>query len=113
MRDPWLARIAVKEDEGLRFVPVDEILWIEAANKYVVLHTSHQRHVARETIQSLARHLDPSRFVRVHRSILVRKGAVRGLNPLFHGDYLLRLVDGTQLTLSRTFRDAFFTAMRR
>ncbi|MGH9159217.1 MAG: LytTR family DNA-binding domain-containing protein, partial [Vicinamibacteraceae bacterium] len=67
----------------------------------------------RETIQNLARQLDPARFVRIHRSMLVCKEAVRGLNPLFHGDYLLRLTDGAELTLSRTFRDAFFTAMRR
>jgi two-component system LytT family response regulator len=110
---PWLARITVKEEERITFVPVDDLLWIEAANKYVVLHTSSQTHVARQTIQTLSRQLDPARFVRIHRSILVRKSAVRGLQPLFHGDYVLRLTDGTELTLSRTFRDAFFDAMSR
>lgn len=109
----WLARIAVKEEERITFVPVDDLLWIEAANKYVVLHTSSQTHVARQTIQTLSRQLDPAAFVRIHRSILVRKSAVRGLQPLFHGDYVLRLMDGTELTLSRTFRDAFFDAMSR
>lgn len=110
---PWLARIAIKEDEGITFVSVQDILWIEAANKYVVIHTPQAKHVARQTVQSLARELDPAQFVRVHRSILVRKSAVRGLHPLFHGDYVLRLTNGTELTLSRTFRDAFFAAMSR
>lgn len=110
---PWLARIAIKEEEGITFVSVNDILWIEAANKYVVIHTPQAKHIARQTVQSLAQELDPAQFVRVHRSILVRKSAVRGLHPLFHGDYVLRLTNGTELTLSRTFRDAFFAAMSR
>ena len=70
-------------------------------------------HVARLTIQHIAGHLDPKQFVRIHRSILVRKSAVRGLHPLFHGDYTVKLIDGTELTLSRTYREAFFDAMSR
>ena len=57
--------------------------------------------------------LSPAEFVRIHRSILVRKSAVRGLHPLFHGDYTVKLTDSTELTLSRTYREAFFDAMSR
>src|SRR5271168_5189637 len=32
----WLTRLAIKEKDGIVFVPVEQILWIEAANKYVV-----------------------------------------------------------------------------
>jgi two-component system LytT family response regulator len=49
--------------------------------------------------------LDPKEFVRIHRSAIVRKAAVRGLHPLFHGDYLLKLNNGNELTLSRNFRE--------
>jgi two-component system, LytTR family, response regulator len=107
------SRLAIKEEDGIVFVPVEEIFWIEAANKYVVVHTAKRQHIARQTIQSLADALDPAQFVRIHRSILVRKAAVRGLHPLFHGDYLVKLTDGTELTLSRSFRAAFFNAMSR
>jgi two-component system, LytTR family, response regulator len=109
----WFTRITVKEDAGITFVPVDDVLWIEAANKYVVIHSSVGTHVARLTIQHIATRLDPKQFVRIHRSILVRKSAVRGLHPLFHGDYTVKLTDGTELTLSRTYREAFFDAMSR
>ena len=112
-RGPWLSRVTVKEDAGITFVPVQDILFIQAANKYVVIETAAGRHVARQTIQNLAAELDPRQFVRIHRSVLVRKAVVRGLHPLFHGDYVVKLVDGTELTLSRTFRDAFFHAMGR
>jgi two-component system, LytTR family, response regulator len=109
----WLLRIPIKERNGIVFVPVEGILWIEAKDKYVELHTPDRTYLARQTIQSLEESLDPKQFVRIHRSTIVRKGAVRGLHPLFHGDYLVRLDNGIELTLSRNFREAFFMQMSR
>jgi len=111
--EPWLSRISIKEKNGIIFVPVDGILWIEAADKYVEFHTADRAYLARHTIQSLEESLDPKHFVRIHRSTIVRKTAVRGLHPLFHGDYLVRLNNGSELTLSRNFRESFFTQMSR
>jgi two-component system, LytTR family, response regulator len=111
--DRWLSRIPIKEKNGIIFVLVDGILWIDAADKYVELHTADRTYLARQTIQSLEEALDPKQFVRIHRSTIVRKAAVRGLHPLFHGDYLVRLNNGTELTLSRNFRESFFTQMSR
>jgi two-component system, LytTR family, response regulator len=107
----WISRLSVKADERILFVPVDEILWIEAANKYVVIHTSDGTHIARHTIQGLEEKLNPREFVRTHRSALVRKAAVRGMHPLFHGDYIIRLSNGAEAPLSRSFREAFFREM--
>ena len=109
----WLTRLAIKENEGIVFVPAEQILWVEAANKYVVIHATGRDHILRQTIQSLEEQLDPDEFLRIHRSILVRKAAVRGLHPLFHGDYVVKLVTGAELTLSRTFRESFFSKMSR
>jgi two-component system LytT family response regulator len=107
----WLSRLSIRDENGFIFVPVDQILWIEAANKYVVVHTIAGTHIARQTIQGLQDKLDPDQFVRIHRSIVVRKSAVRGLHPLFHGDYIVRLVNGAEITLSRNFRASFFNEM--
>ena len=109
----WLSRLSIKNDERILFVPVDEIIWIEAANKYVVIHTPTGSHISRQTIQGLEDQLNPREFVRTHRSTLVRKAAVRGLHPLFHGDYIVKLVNGTEVTLSRSFRGSFFREMSR
>ena len=109
----WLSRLSIKDQERVVFLPVDEIVWIEAANKYVVIHTATGTHTSRQTIQGLEAKLDPREFVRTHRSTLVRKAAVRGLHPLFHGDYVVKLVNGAEVTLSRSFRGSFFREMRR
>jgi two-component system, LytTR family, response regulator len=109
----WLTRLSIKDDERILFVPVDEIIWIEAANKYVVIYTPTGSHISRQTIQGLEDQLNPREFVRTHRSTLVRKAAVRGLHPLFHGDYIVKLVNGAEVTLSRSFRGSFFREMSR
>ena len=109
----WLSRLSIKDDERILFVPVDEIIWIEAANKYVVVHTPTGSHISRQTIQGLENQLNPREFVRTHRSTLVRKAAVRGLHPLFHGDYIVKLVNGAEVALSRSFRGSFFREMSR
>src|ERR1044072_2022469 len=78
---PWLSRVTTKTEKGMVFVPAEDILWIEAANKYVIVHTrDEQTLIARQTIQSLEETLDPAQFVRIHRSVLVRKSAVRALH---------------------------------
>jgi two-component system, LytTR family, response regulator len=110
---PWLSRLSIKDDERIVFLPVEEIVWVEAANKYVVIHTAAGTHICRHTIQGLEDRLDPREFVRTHRSTLVRKSAVRGLHPLFHGDYAVKLVNGAEVTLSRGFRGSFFREMSR
>jgi two-component system, LytTR family, response regulator len=109
----WLSRLSIKDNEHILFVPVEEIIWIEAANKYVVIHTPARSHILRQTIQALEGHLNPKEFVRTHRSALVRKAAVCGLHPLFHGDYTVKLVNGAEVTLSRSFRGSFFREMSR
>jgi len=49
----WLTRLSIKDDERILFVPVEEIIWIEAANKYVVVYTTTGSHISRQTIQGL------------------------------------------------------------
>jgi two-component system, LytTR family, response regulator len=107
----WLSYLSIRDGGGFVFVPVDQIVWIESANKYVVVHTKAGTHIARQTIQGLQDRLDPKQFVRIHRSAIVRKSAVRGLHPLFHGDYIVKLDSGAEITLSRNFRASFFDEM--
>lgn len=110
---PCLVRLQIKQDGQIALLPVNEIIWIEAANKYVVVHTANASHVLRQTVQNLENQLDPKDFVRTHRSALVRKSCVRGLHPLPHGDYIVKLTNGAEAPLSRGFRAAFFRAMSR
>ncbi|HEY1343027.1 MAG TPA: LytTR family DNA-binding domain-containing protein, partial [Bryobacteraceae bacterium] len=81
-----------------------DIDWVEAAGNYLRLHVGAAAHLLRETMNNLEARLDPECFWRIHRSTLVNVDRIRELQPLFHGDYVVILQDGTELTLSRTYR---------
>ena len=104
-RRPLPERLVVKSAGRVSFVRVAEVDWIEAAGNYVRLHLGKEEHLLRESLGGLEARLDPRRFVRIHRSTIVNIDRIRELRPTFHGDYLVVLKDGAELTLSRGCRD--------
>ena len=104
-RSKPLERIMIKTSGRIFFLRVDEIDYIEAAGNYVRLHVGKEDHLLRETMTSLEGKLDPRKFVRIHRSTIVNFESIQELQPLFHGEYAVILRNGTQLTLSRGYRD--------
>jgi two-component system LytT family response regulator len=99
-----LERIPVKAGGSVYFLRTDEVDWVEAAGNYTRLHAGKKTHLLRETMTALEAKLDTKRFVRIHRSTIVNIERVRELQPFFHGDYIVLLHDGTQLNMSRTYR---------
>ena len=101
----YLERLMIKGDGRVFFLRADEIDWIEAEGNYVRLHAGRQTHLMRETMTGLEGRLDPEKFLRIHRSTLVNIERIKELQPMFGGEYTVILRDGTELTLSRTYRD--------
>lgn len=99
-----LSRILVHLDERAVLVPVDRIDWIEADRNYVWLHSAGKSVLHRQSISALEERLDPQRFLRVSRSVIVRLDAVREFHPWSHGDYRVVLHDGTTTMWSRRYR---------
>ena len=104
-------RLMVRSDGRLYFVRIDDIDWVEAAGNYVKLHVGRDTHLMRETMSGIEKMLDPSRFLRIHRSAIVNLDRVREMQPWFSGEYTVILRDGTQLRLSRVYRDRLETWM--
>jgi two-component system LytT family response regulator len=100
-----LERLVIKSAGRVFFLRAEEIDWIEAAANYVKLHVGKESHLLRETINGLAAKLDPDKFLRIHRSTIINLERVKELQPWFHGDYVVILKDGTQLTSSRNYRE--------
>jgi two-component system LytT family response regulator len=101
----YLKRLAVKTTGRTIFLLTEEIDWIESAGNYLKLHAGRESHLVRERMSQLESKLDPSTFVRIHRSTLVNIERIKEMQPLFNGDQLVTLRDGKQLTMSRTYRD--------
>jgi two-component system LytT family response regulator len=102
----YLERVVVKNAGRVSFISVEEISWIEAAVNYVRFHAAGGKsYLIRGAISRLESQLDPSCFLRIHRSIIVSIKHIKEMQPLFHGDYEIVLKDGTKLTSSRSHRD--------
>lgn len=103
----YLDRIAARGTRTTAVIDVTDIVWIEAADNYVRLHTVAGKHLSRRRMRDLEQVLDPARFARVHRSAIVNLYRVREIRPLGDGDQQVLLDGGTRLTLTRTYREAF------
>lgn len=109
----YLERLVIKSGGRVFFLDTDDIDWIEAEGNYVSVHTGKKSHLLRETISSLEAQLDPKKFLRIHRSSIVKIDRIKELQPWFHGEYRVILLDGTQLTLSRNYRENLQEALGR
>jgi two-component system, LytTR family, response regulator len=107
----YLERLVIKSGGRIYFLETNEIDWIEAEGNYVSVHSGKKSHLLRETISSLESQLDPRKFVRIHRSSIVKIDRIQELQPWFHGEYRVILHGGTQLTLSRNYRDKLHEAL--
>jgi two-component system LytT family response regulator len=98
-------RLAIKDAGRILRVPVNDILWIDAAGDYMCVHTPAETHVLRATMRELEGRLDPRRFQRIHRSTIVNVARVKELRSHLNGEYFLILDSGQQLKLSRSYKD--------
>lgn len=100
-----LQRFLVRSRGRMWFVRAEQVDWIEAAGNYIKLHVGDGTHMIRGVLKDVADRLDPDRFVRIHRSTIVNLESIRELQEWSHGDCLVLLKDGTELRLSRRYRD--------
>ena len=102
----YLERIAVEMRGKVKSVPVDQIDYIVASGPYAELHVGDRRYLIREAMQTLEERLDPSRFMRVHRSMIVRLDLIETLHRGAGGDYEVQLKNGARVKVSRSRREA-------
>jgi two-component system, LytTR family, response regulator len=98
------ARIPVRRADGIGFVGVAEITWVEADGDHLRLHAGATVHTVRATMAEIEQRLQPFRFVRVHRSAIVNVDAVRAVETIAKGDYYLVLRDGSRVRSGRSYR---------
>ena len=98
--------LVVRDGARTHVVPHDDIVWIEAEDYYAAIHAQGRRILARESLRTLEKTLDPATFARVHRSAIVNTRWIKAMEPLASGDQRLLLSDGTTLRVSRTHRAA-------
>jgi DNA-binding LytR/AlgR family response regulator len=96
--------LEVRDGARRHFVPLIDVVWVEAAGNYVELHRGGTGLLHRASLSEMQRRLQGAGFVRIHRSRLVRREAVAAVESKPTGDFVVRLRDGRELAGSRRYR---------
>jgi two-component system LytT family response regulator len=97
----FLERIVVKDGARVQVIPAAKLDWVEAEDDYVSLHSEGRAFLKQQTIASLEERLDPSRFLRIHRSVIVNLERVERIEPYTKDSRVAILAGGTKLPVSR------------
>jgi len=98
-------RLVIRSGGRVVFARYSEIDWVEAAGDYVTVHCGAKGWLMRETMAAIEQQLKSRGFVRIHRSAIVRTQAISEMRALDNGEYRVCLRCGTELRLSRNYRD--------
>jgi len=103
--EQFVSRFAVRTGSRIQIVLTDDIEWIGAAGDYAELHCRGKAQLVRETMRELEQKLDPAKFLRIHRSRIIRMDCIRELQAIENREHTIRLADGSQHRSSRTYAD--------
>ena len=107
----YVERLALRNGDRIFFQKVGLVDSFTSAANYVHVHCGSTSHRMRSTMNELERKLDPRQFVRIHRCTIINIECLREFRPLPHGDYLVKLLDGKELIMSRNYRQHFRAAL--
>ncbi len=96
---------------GKTLVPLSEIEQITGAGNYAAVRWADREGLVRETLSGLAERLDPTVFLRIHRSAIVNLAKVRRAAPLADGAWRLELESGAEALVSRSYREALLARL--
>ena len=99
----WLSEFWVPHRSELLRIDAGQVDRIDAERDYVRLHVGERSYLLLQTIAGLEGKLDPSRFLRIHRSTILRRDRIRGLRHEGLGVWSAELDDGEALRIGRTY----------
>ena len=105
-------RLVIRDRGRMVLLGVDEVDWVGAEKDYVRVYTRGRSHLVRETMTAMESRLPAAQFARIHRSAIVNLARIRELRPQANREFTVVLRDGTQLRLSRSYRDRLATLIQ-
>lgn len=102
-------KLVVKTQQGMHFVDIDQISFIEAASMYSVIHFQNEQLIVSKPLKEFM-HLEDKGFFRTHRSYLVNVRKIKRFSSTY-GDEVI-LVDGVKVPVSRSAKEKFMLFMQ-
>ena len=95
----------IKSRGKIEFLKTSEISHLNASGNYVEFVTAHKKTLSRVSLAEIEKELNPAEFVRIHRSTIVKKSEIQELQAYFNGEYIVIMKNGSQLKMSRSFKN--------
>ena len=104
----YLSLITVKTGSELRFIPVAQVVFFKAEDKYTIVQTASREHLIKTPIRELADRLDPDQFRRVHRGAIVNMEKIQAIQRSFTNQMEIRFaVTDRKIRVSRAYEHLF------
>lgn len=97
-----LERIVVKNGTQIKLIPVHNIIYLEAYDDYVKIHTKDGMFLKNKTMTSFEKQLDAKQFVRVHRSFIIKVDQLAKIEPMEKESYKGILLNGDKVNISKS-----------
>lgn len=101
-REEWLDRIVVKTNQKITIIPVDDIIYLESQDDYVMIYTTKGKFLKQKTMKFFEEHLSPKEFVRIHRTHIARLKSIKQIELFEKESYRVILHTGEKLTASKS-----------
>lgn len=99
----WLEELWIPHRSELIRIDTEEVSRIDAERDYVRLHVEDRRYLLLQTIAGLEKRLDPEKFIRIHRSTILRRDRIKGLRHDGLGVWSAEMEGGEALRIGRTY----------
>jgi two-component system LytT family response regulator len=99
---PQNQRIVIKDGSKIKIIPVQDIFYLEAADDFVKVFTKEGYFLKNKTMSHFEQVLDPSQFVRSHRSYIVNLQQITRIDPYEKDNHVAILRSGAKVPVSRT-----------
>lgn len=99
----WLEELWIPHRSELIRIGTEEVSRIDAERDYVRLHVEDRSYLLLQTIAGLEKRLDPDKFIRIHRSTILRKDRIKGLRHDGLGVWSAEMDGGEALRIGRTY----------
>ncbi len=98
--DEKIDRIVIKTGASIKVFPLDQVIYLEAQDDYVMIYTTQSKHLKEKTMKYFETHLPPNQFIRIHRSYIVNVDYISQIEHFTKDSYLAILKNGTKLKIS-------------
>jgi two-component system, LytTR family, response regulator len=100
-----IERIIVKDGPEIFIIPVDDIIYFEAQDDYVMIHTNNRKYLKQQRMKYYENILPQKEFVRIHRSYIVSIKSIKKIELLEKESYEVLLHNGIKLPVSKNGYD--------